>query len=192
MTGNIACISNFEEVMNHEFPHHTSIIVPKQGYKVDGKGIKNHCKLNNLKSVDYYHFDSKRGFFFIEFSDLLRQDVDIKTAVERITRSNLVPRDKKTLRKYYYKLMNKELVSKYNDSFIIKTLMINHINNIPSFFSENSSYCIVVSPIDHLENHKQIEIYKFLTTLEAKIMNSLPIGLFTDVKVIPLNRFCKI
>ncbi|MCK0911587.1 hypothetical protein [Acinetobacter pittii] len=191
MTGNIVCISTFEEVMNHEFPHHTSISVPKQGYKVDGKGIKDHCKLNKLKSVDYYHFDSKRGFFFIEFSDLLRQDIDIKTAIERITNSNLIPRDKKTLRKYYYKLMNKELVSKYNDSFIIKTMMVNYINNIPSFFEQNSSYCIVVTPIDHLETHEQIEIAKFLTTLEAKIMNSLPTGLFTDVKVIPLNRFCK-
>lgn len=189
MTGNIFCISNFFEEMDHEFPHHNSTMVNRQGYKVDGQGIKKHCKLN-LKSVDYYHFDSVRGFMFVEFSDILRQDQDIKGAIQRITESDLVPRDKKTLRKYYYKLINRELVDKYKDSFLIKNIIKGSLANIPKYFDENSFYCVVVAPIDHLEKHEQIEVAKFLTTLQAKIANSLPIGLFTDIKVVPLNRFC--
>lgn len=189
MIGNIVCISNFYEQMDHEFPECLSISVSKEGYKVDGDGIKKHCKLN-LKSVDYYYFDEKKGFMFVEFSDLLKQDKDINTAIQRITESDLVPRDKKTLRKYYYKLMNKELVDKYKDSFLIKNLMRASVENIPPFFDDNSFYCVIVAPIKHLEKHEQIEIAKFITTLQAKLSNSLPKGLFTNVKVIPLDHFC--
>jgi hypothetical protein len=40
------CISTFLEPMNHEFDEHPQIIVPRDGYKVDGEGIKKQCKLN--------------------------------------------------------------------------------------------------------------------------------------------------
>ncbi len=175
--------------MNHEFPDYHLISVDKDGYKIDGKGIKYFLKAN-LKSVDYYYHDDDDGFTFVEFSDLFRQDTYIKDKIERLGNSSLIPKDKKDLRKYYYKLMNKELVEKYKDSVLIKTSMKELIINIPSYFDNNGFYCVVVPPIGHLEKHKQIEIAKFLTNLKNKLTLSLPVGLSNGVKVIPLNYFC--
>lgn len=190
MSGNITCISSFLEDMDHEFREYDGIKLVKQGYKVDGDGIKKHCELLNYKSVDYYHFDDKRGFMFVEFSDLLKQDLQIQQFIERIGESNLAKSDKTTLRKLYHKSMNKELVEKYKDSLIIKSVLGSHLDNIPSFFNNNCFYCIVVAPMDNLELIERIERLRFLDILQAKVAGSLPSTTFTDVKIITLDQFC--
>ena len=83
------CISTFLEPMNHEFDEHPQIIVPRDGYKVDGEGIKKQCKLNTLKSVDYYEVHEKRGFLYVEFSDLIKQNAQINEKAKRISESNV-------------------------------------------------------------------------------------------------------
>ncbi|WP_394167508.1 hypothetical protein [Photobacterium piscicola] len=184
------CISNFLEVMDHEFPNNMETTVPYTGYKVDGNGIKKHCLLNTLKSVDYYSLHPKHGFLYVEFSDLIRQDEEIKNKAERISNSNLSSHDKRNLKKECFKIINKELVLKYKDSFLIKQIMVNKLNNIPAFFEGESMYVIVVAPIEKdLSQDKKIEIIKFIDTLKDKISASLPKDLFTQVKVITLDRF---
>ncbi|MDC4880059.1 hypothetical protein NRA10_19215 [Acinetobacter baumannii] len=190
MSGNTACISSFLEDMDHEFREYDDIKLVKQGYKVDGDGIKKYCELLNYKSIDYYHFDDKRGFMFVEFSDLLKQDAQIQQFIERIGESDLAKADKTTLRKYYHKLMNKELVEKYKDSYLIKSILGSYLDNIPSFFNDKSFYCIVVAPMNNLELIERMERSRFLDILQAKVAGSLPSATFTDVKIITLDKFC--
>ena len=189
MSGN-ACISSFLETMDHEFKEYEEIQLSKKGYKVDGEGIKKHCKLLNYKSVDYYHFDDNRGFMFVEFSDLLKQDAQIQEFIERIGNSDLVKSDKTTLRKLYHKSMNKELVEKYKESYLIRCILGSYLDNIPQFFEDKSSYCIVVAPMDKLELIERMERLRFLDILQAKVAGSLPSSTLTDVKIITLDQFC--
>lgn len=189
MSGN-TCISSFLETMDHEFKEYEELELSRQGYKVDGEGIKKHCKLLNYKSVDYYHFDDKRGFMFVEFSDLLKQDAQIQEFIERIGNSDLEKADKTTLRKLYHKSINKELVEKYKDSHVIKSILKSCLDNIPKFFEEKNFYCIVVAPMDKLELIEKMERLRFLDILQAKVAGSLPSFTFTDVKIITLDQFC--
>ena len=107
----VCCISNFYEKMDHEFPN-TDITLEVKAYKVDGDyGIKKYCKFDDLKSVDYLMDHEVKGFLFVEFSDLWRQNVDIQNQAERIKVSNLCKNDKRVLRKELFKksIMNSAL-----------------------------------------------------------------------------------
>ncbi|ELI5379864.1 MULTISPECIES: hypothetical protein [Vibrio harveyi group] len=185
------CISTFLEPMNHEFDEHPQIIVPRDGYKVDGEGIKKQCKLNTLKSVDYYEVHEKRGFLYVEFSDLIKQNAQINEKAKRISESNLPPKDKAAIRKSYFKEIHQELVAKYKDSVTIRNLIPEYIDNIPEAFQDKGEYIIVIAPIDSsLEKSKLVEIAKFVETLKDKVAQGIPKDLFTNVKVVNLEKFC--
>lgn len=185
------CISSFLENMDHEFPNHTQIIVPRNGYKVDGEGIKKKCQLNTLKSVDYYEVHEQRGFLYIEFSDLLRQDAQLQERAGRIKDSNLTKKDKKKFRETCFKEIHKELVHKFKDSVMIRILMKDKVKNIPEHFEANGMYIIVVAPLDpQLEKDKAIEILKFLDTLKDKVSQGIPKEFYSSVKILPLDKFC--
>jgi len=182
------CISNFLESMAHEMPDFSDVTISKTGYKVDGNGIKYFCKYNNLKSIDYYSVDSKRGFLYVEFSDLIKQDAQIQTKIQSVTDSDLSKGMKKELRKGYYKTINQELVQKFKDSNTILSRLSSKLKNIPDEFNNLSTYVIVVAPVE-LNDPKRIDKVKFLDTLKDKLTNALPSGMHSGVKVITLTQF---
>ncbi|ENM5744110.1 hypothetical protein DC58_04750 [Vibrio navarrensis] len=185
------CISSFLENMDHEFPAHKQIIVPRSGYKVDGEGIKKKCRFNTLKSVDYYEIHDKHGFLYVEFSDLLRQDSQLQERADRIKASNLAKSDKKKFREDCFKEIHKELVHKFKDSVMIRIMMKDKIQNIPKHFDTNGKYIIVVAPLNpDLQKDKVIEILKFLETLKDKVAQGIPKELYSSVKIMPLDKFC--
>jgi hypothetical protein len=185
------CVSDFLESMDHEFPDHSQILVPRYGYKVDGDGIKKRCELNTLKSVDYYEVHTKHGFLYVEFSDLLKQDAQLQERAERLKASNLTKSDKARFRKECFKEINKELVHKFKDSVMIRFLMKEKVRNIPTHFDNTGIYIIVVAPLDEtLDSEKKVEIAKFLDTLKDKVAQSIPKELYSSVKILTLEQFC--
>lgn len=175
--------------MNHEIPAHANIIVPRQGYKVDGNGIKKTCNINTLKSVDYFEENEKHGLLYVEFSDLYRQQLGQEEKITRLKGSNLPKPDRKKILEHYYKEIHQELVNKYKDSLTINQLMRLKLSNVPECFNSLGKYVIVVAPIDNLDN--RIEIVRFLENLKDKVSSSLPRELYSSVKIMPLNKFCQ-
>lgn len=180
------CISNFLEVMDHEMPEHTGLQISRSGYKVDGEGIKKHCRFLDLKSVDYFEINSKHGLVYVEFSDLFAQDIQIQAKIEVITCSDLPSPMKKELRKVFYTEINKELAQKFKDSQVIHTQMPTKLKNISTAFNEIAMYVVVVPPI---EASKRTEQIKFIDALKNKLTCALPDTLFTSVIVVPLDKF---
>ena len=81
----MSCISTFLEPIDHEMPNFCDISTNREAYKVDGThGIKIHCREQELKSVDYYDDHPEKGFIYLEFSDLIAQDNQIKVKLEKI------------------------------------------------------------------------------------------------------------
>ncbi len=191
MDGNKTCIYDFLEEMQHEFPEHNGIEVNRAGFKVDGQGIKYHCKLNTLKSVDYFEVNDKHGFVLVEFSDLLRQNEQIEKTIKDIKESNITPCQRTKLIREQYKKINQELVSKYKDSITLNKLMHSSVENIPPELNSVGKYVVVVTPQDKsLPNSTQMDIHRFLDTLKDKIRNSIPKELYTSVVVLHLDTFC--
>lgn len=185
-------IIKFLEDINHEMPDHQSITIERQAYKVDGEhGIKNACNLSNLKSVDYFENHLKRGLLYLEFSDLIKQDEQIKEKVAQIRESNLPKKLNAEIRKHYYKVIHKELVDKFKDSLQITTKMVNFLENIPECFLKNGDYVIIIPPIDFNDKSKAEDIVRFLDVLKSNIRSSLNNQFFNDVKIVPLDVFCK-
>lgn len=191
MDGNLVCLSTFLENMDHELPEHNQIVVPRQGYKVDGEGIKKRCNFNKFKSVDYYENHDKHGLLYVEFSDLLKQDCQIQASAQKVKESNLDRKEKGKIRKAFFKEINKELVQKYKDSVMIRILMRDKVENIPSCFENTGTFIIVVAPFDTARGQDHlIEVAKFFDTLKDKVADSLPTELFSSVKIVPLDKFC--
>ncbi|ELK2279567.1 hypothetical protein RUZ38_004363 [Vibrio vulnificus] len=190
-TSEVCCISEFFEVMDHEFPEiETSLEL--QGYKVDGNnGIKKHCKFNDLKSVDYLSVHDTKGFLLVEFSDLWKQNITIQEQALRIKQSNLPKSDKQALRRELFKAINKELCTKFKDSLTILQAMQVDVKNIPTeFYNERPKYIIVVAPINEQDTlEKKQEILRFLDILKDKVAQSIPAPLFNRVSIIPLQSF---
>lgn len=144
------CMSMFFEPIDHEMPSFSNISINRQAYKVDGtNGIKVHCKGNELKSVDYFDNHPKHGFLYLEFSDLIAQDSEIKNKLKLIKDSDLPENLNREIRKKYYKIIHQELVQKIKDSlYLTQEVMDNYITNIPEFVSEKGTYVIVIAPIE--------------------------------------------
>lgn len=183
------CIIEFEEPMKHEFPRIKETITAC-GFKVDGKdGIKLHCQLNKLKSVDYFYLkDSK--YVLVEFSDLARQKANLIEDFKQIKEAELSYRLKRTLQEEIFKKIQTELASKYKDSIYIIDNMESQINNIPPLLlNKKNGFLIIVAPIDkNLTKGKQGDISRFLEALKDKVSNSLPDNMYSSVKLLPVSK----
>lgn len=179
-------IADFLEVMDHEFPE-VSTQVDKLGYKVDGnQGIKVHCNLRNLKSVDYL-FEHPKGFYIIEFSDLIRQHKQIEVEKETLKAANVDRALKKKLLKERGKIIHSELISKFKDTVQILNLIENHLSNIPeSFHTNNRHYLIIVPPLNERDG---IEYSRVLEQIKDTVKQCIPAEIYGTVNLIPLNRF---
>lgn len=183
-------IDDFLEQMDHEFPK-VDIQLDRQGYKVDGNdGIKKHCDLNTLKSVDYF-CQQPIEFLLVEFSDLARQQAVIIEQVKALKSSDLAANLKKRLIVDHHKQIHKELVSKYKDSIHIQSQINKHISHIPEvLLGENRRYMIVVAPIEQtLPEDKKIEMIRFFDDLQNKVSQSIPDAIHSAVKVLPVSVF---
>lgn len=185
------CISIFLEKFNHEFTDVEAINHDRKAYKIDGEnGIKKYCKLQELKSVDYYEDHCKHGFLIIEFSDLIKQNEGLNLKISALKNSNVDKKEKTLLLKTYFNTINRELVDKFKDTQIITSKIGVHLENIPASFNNTAEYIIVVAPLSTtIEKGKRIEILRFLDTLKDKVSQALPKQLYSRVKIIPLNTF---
>ncbi|MDK9683996.1 hypothetical protein [Pseudoalteromonas shioyasakiensis] len=181
-------INIFAEIMDHEFPEHNDIKIQKTGFKVDGDvGIKVYCKLNQLKSVDYFHDCNKDGLVYIEFSDLFRQSNQLKNEETKLKGSNLDKEHKRKLLTELHKKINSELQTKFKDSLHIMRSTIETFTDIPDSFKENSGqYVIIVAP---LNGESKVEMAKLMDQWKNNITSALPRNLFTRIKILPLENF---
>ena len=143
------CITNFLEDINHEMKEYVELVITKKAFKVDGdNGIKTYCENSELKSVDYFDCDSSDSFQYVEFSDLLAQDDQIKQKIQEIKNVKTLPNKLNAeIRKDYFKIIHQELVQKLKDSKIIRDEMPVYIENIPENFQLTGRFLVVIAPI---------------------------------------------
>ncbi|GIA79505.1 hypothetical protein VCSRO40_2358 [Vibrio cholerae] len=182
-------INSFFEKMDPEFES-GHITLDKQGYKVDGHtGIKKHFNFDGQKSVDYFHCCSNRGFMLIEFSDLMRQDEQLKFRIKSIKKSNLENSEKRKQIKSLLKTIHQELNLKYKDSLTILSSAIDEFCDVPEEFSSLPRFVVVIAPDLSDCKSKQIEIVRFIDELQNKIRPLIPHTICRQVNVICLNSF---
>lgn len=177
--------------MDHEFSELQHLAVGREGFRIDKEGIKKHCNLSELKSVDYFEDHTEKGFLLIEFSDLFKQDDRVQSDIESLNACNLDKRQKKQLKKQYYREIHQELVKKFKDSRLIATDLPNHFINIPTSFANEAQFVIVLPSFEIQGKRTKAEIARFVDILKDKVISSLPRHYFSSVSVIPLDIFCK-
>lgn len=184
----MSCISTFLEPIDHEMPTCCNIKTNREAYKVDGNhGIKVHCCERELKSVDYFDDHPDKGFIYLEFSDLIAQDNQIKVKLEQIQNSDLPKELNIELRRSFYKVIHQELVQKIKDSVYLRNLIMpNHVKNIPSTFSEIGKYVVVIAPI---EEGKKADIARCIDRWKQSILNSIPKDMHNGVFILPLDVY---
>lgn len=187
------CISTFLENMDHEFPDYQET-VPFNGYKVDGNaGIKVHCQLRQLKSVDYF-YDQQSRLLFIEFSDLSRHRDSVEERKEEVSGAKpLTPHTKKQILKNIGCEIHKELRTKYTDSLSILGKVGRHTNNMPIAFecSDNEiKFHIVVPPLPNVNEGKDkvIDLIRFYDNLKDKVKAAIPAQMLSDVIIYPVSK----
>lgn len=178
-------IESFKELLNHEFPDFSNMKINQYGYKVDGNsGIKNSIKLNELKSVDYFLFET--NIEFLEFSDLFKQrELGLETKAE-IEKSNLNKSAKKELKKNIQNAINKELIDKFKDSIHIKRKADKEVSDVPIQGTKISKYIIAVAPINDEQN--KADFVRFLDQLKSNIISGLPSQFLAVVDIRPMDK----
>ncbi|ASF47917.1 hypothetical protein [Methylovulum psychrotolerans] len=185
-------LQDFLEAMDHEFAD-LPLRLEVLALKVDGEGIKKHCQLHALKSVDYI-YPRGDGFPLVEFSDIARQQHRILNDIAGIKASNLAKALRTDLIKARHKAVNQELVAKYKDTLTIISRLNQHCADVPEdLLNGLHHYYVVVAPL-HEEiaaPGRRIEIIRFLDNLESKIINSMPEQLFAGVSVVLIHAFAE-
>ncbi len=186
-------LNDFLELMNHEFGE-IGIELTVYGIKIDGieDGLKQHCRLNNLKSVDYIYPKNSK-FPLVEFSDICRQQHNILGDIDDIKKCNLQQKLRTDLIKGKHKIVCQELAGKLKDTLTIINKLHNHVSDIPENLQNKSHpYYIVYAPF-HIEidgNRKQ-DLSRFLDDLASKITSAIPDEMFEIVKIISIETFSK-
>lgn len=180
---------DFAEHMLHEF-RDVETQIDKVGYKVDGEGIKTHCKCRTLKSVDYFH-QHDSDLSFIEFSDLPAQHDQIKRRIACLEESNLDRKVRVRFIKDISSTIHQEMRKKYIDSLHIITGMEGAIDEIPEWVKKNKGkYFIVVPPmLNEAPEEKRAEISRMLDMLKNDLSLAIPEHLFVSVSVTQLPDF---
>ncbi|WP_436873221.1 hypothetical protein [Acinetobacter haemolyticus] len=182
------CITTFLEDIDHEMPSYCHMSTNREAYKVDGtRGIKVYCGEQELKSVDYYDDHPEKGFIYLEFSDLIAQDNQIKVKLEKIQESDLPKELNKEIRKQYYRVIHQELVQKIKDSVYLRNLIMpNHVKNIPDTFTEIGKYVVVIAPI---EEGKKADVARCIDRWKQSILNSIPKDMHQGILILPLDIY---
>ncbi|TQQ11746.1 hypothetical protein [Vibrio cholerae] len=184
-------LNEFLERMDHEFECSSEIRVGREGYKTDtGRGIKNYLKIQGLKSVDYYEVHDNKGLLFVEFSDLFWEKSDIDTRLDALESCDLCDEYKRATLSELKKRIHQGLASKFKDSHTLKDIVINKFTDVPLCFKEIGAYIVVVPPIrESVDTEKYQSLIRFLSILESKIKGAIPNDIYTNVRVLPLDRF---
>ncbi|MPW44758.1 hypothetical protein [Acinetobacter guerrae] len=183
------CISTFLEAIDHEMPNYTHIVINRESYKVDGNsGIKVYCSERELKSVDYFDLHPSKGFLYLEFSDLIAQDEQIKEKLKQLDEIQLPKEIDREIRKQFYnKKIHQELVQKLKDSVYLNSMIMpKHIVNIPKIFETIGHYVIVIAPI---EESKRADVARCIDRWRDAIRTSMPKDMYDSVSIITLDQF---
>jgi hypothetical protein len=183
-------LNDFIELMDHEFED-VKIKLTKEGIKLDGNtnSLKNHCKLNAYKSVDYIYFKDNT-YPLIEFSDIGRQQNKILEEIDKIKKSDLDTNLRSKIIREFHKKVHKELVEKYKDTLSIISRIDTHVSEIPTNLKKQSYiYNIVVPPLHNEICDKKLEVARFLDDLESKITLAIPDEIYEKVQIILIDIF---
>lgn len=180
---------DFAENMVHEF-RFVDTFIDKIGYKVDGEGIKTHCKCRTLKSVDYFH-QFANELSLIEFSDIPAQHDEIKRRICCLDESDMDKKDKIRFVKELKSTIHIEMRKKYIDSLHIINGMEGNIIEIPEWVKKSKGrYFIVVPPmLNDAPEDKRAEISRMLDMLKTDISLAIPEHIFVSVAVTQLPEF---
>lgn len=192
--------------MDHEFPQvNTSLKI--KGYKIDGSnGVKKECQLSDLKSVDYFFIPEKDKLVFVEFSDLYKY-YDQEVVYKKEQFKNLISLaklqdpsikdDLESIKRFFIKVIDQrifaEFSTKFKDSFFLKELLVHYslMQNLPAEIKIGpiDTYIIVVPPTNHLEEHQQQEVLKFLGRLQDSLSCALSkYHVVNRVRLVPLSQ----
>ncbi|WP_024433969.1 hypothetical protein [Acinetobacter baumannii] len=183
------CISTFLEAIDHEMPNYTDIVINRESYKVDGdQGIKVHCSERELKSVDYFDSHPTKGFLYLEFSDLIAQDEQIKDKLKQLDEIQLPKElDKEVRKQFYNKKIHQELVQKLKDSVYLNTMIMpKYVENIPEIFGSIGHFVVVIAPIDE---SKRADVARCIDRWRDAIRTSVPKDMYDSVSIITLDQF---
>lgn len=190
-------LNDFFELMKHEFPD-IDITLNVSGFKVDGKGngLKIHCGLNNLKSVDYIHKKNNNYFQLIEFKDIYRKQ---NTKMIHVENLNTPSFDEFNNNEHSKKIRNidldndikNELVQKYIDTLTMINQMHNYLTDIPEGLQNNPHrYYIVVAPFhSEIPGERRSILSRLLAQMKSRIKLEIPDELFLDVELIQIEAF---
>jgi len=192
--------NGFKEKMDHELDRkpnstvHLSLL--REGYKLDGNGIKKQLGFNSLKSVDY--IAENNALALVEFSDLYSQQNVLLSLSKTLYKSQAISnKDTKQINKKLWQTIQKELTDKYKDTLLIIEQM--QKNNFCSKLEEHykndetvKKYWIIVSPFHpDIKEENKPELARFLDNLKDNIATSLPNKWNIKVQIIFIENFSK-
>ena len=184
-------LNDFLELMDHEFGE-IGIELGVYGLKVDGdnNGLKQHCNLNKLKSVDYIYKENNK-FPLIEFSDIYRQQNAILAEIDQLKSCDLSRSLRTDLVKERHKKILSELVQKFKDTLTIISKLHNHISDIPeNLQNQSQEYRIVYAPFHpEIAEDKKQDLVRFLDRLKDNITTAIPNEMCERVRVIHIANF---
>ncbi|EKM4696737.1 hypothetical protein PX046_17820 [Enterobacter hormaechei] len=185
----VSKFEDFAENMMHEF-RFIDTAIDKVGYKVDGEGIKTHCKCRTLKSVDYF-YEHDADLSLVEFSDLPAQHDQIKRRIECLMQSDMDKKEKIRFVKDVSSTIHQEMRKKYIDSLHIISGMEGNIHDVPDWVKKTKGkYFIVVPPmLNDAPEDKRAEISRMLDMLKNDLSLAIPEHLFVSVSVTQLPEF---
>lgn len=179
-------ISDYLEKMDHEFSD-LNLVLNKEGYRVDNGGIKDHCNLQSLKSVDYFYIISGKTLL-VEFSDIELQHDKITSDIRKIRSSDLDKQLKTVLVKERHKEISKEICGKYKDTLIIKNQLSDHFPDVPDCMRPLSKEELVIV-VNNIKSQNKLEIARFYDSLRSKIITAIPKEMLGKVSFITIDFF---
>lgn len=182
-------INDFYVVIDHEFKG----IAPfgsLHGYQIDrDDGIKCHCNLNQLKSVDYY-YRYEGSHYKLEFTDLLSQLEQNKAKCQELKATMASCKVRTEFLKMMMNSIHQEIVAKYKDTLHITRALPSHLADVPQTIYECKMKLIVVTkPMNQQHVSVQQELVKFFEYVKDSLRNSIPQEMFYGVEVMPLDVF---
>jgi hypothetical protein len=182
-------MNDFHVAIDHEFAG-IDQISSLRGYQIDrDDGIKCHCNLHQLKSVDYYYgYQGKH--YKLEFTDLLSQLKQKEAICEELKAAMGSCKARTNILKMVMNSIHQEIVTKFKDTLHISRALHKNLTDVPQEIHECKMKLIVVTkPMNQEHLSTQQELVKFFEYVKDSLRNSIPHEMFHGVEVIPLDLF---
>lgn len=192
---------DFCEPLDHELKGVPALSEGK-GVKIDGdgkQGVRNFCKAQKSKAVDYVLCLTDKKYEFVEFSDLALQ---VNAIINDCEMLRYLPdrKLKKRLKKKQEATVGSEVAAKYKDTCQLFVIAPKYLDDVPEL-SKGAFLWVVYADIEGHRGEKcehainfcenKIEIARLIDHAQNTIHTSIADDLFHGVKLIPLSVFQK-